>query len=152
MMYAPVSPAHLRQGLWNAFVYSRAPRPKIGQFLLQDRPNHHPQQQQQRRPYQRLLHHFSIASCGSRWYHRAKHLACLTIFKAFCTQRLCSITLHSKQWCLPPGSQEFLQPAARPQFTMAQHLFRSYHSHFYRNVVGADTTDTEVCTRVCARL
>ena len=75
-----------------------------------------------------------------------------SIFKVLCTQILCSITLHSEQWCLPLGSQEFLQPAVRPQFTMAQQLLRSYQSHFYRNVLGAGTTDTEVCTRVCARL
>ena len=93
-MYAPVRrPTSGRVYGTHLGTLARRDR-RSGSCFWQDRPNHHlPQQQQQQRPCQGLLHHFSIASCGSRWYHTAEHLACLLSSKRSahkdCAANLC---------------------------------------------------------------
>ena len=49
------------------------------------------------------------------------------------------------------GKPRVLAASSKTTVHHAQQLLRSYHSHFYRIVLGAGTTDTEVCTRVRAR-
>ena len=50
------------------------------------------------------------------------------------------------------GKPRVLAASSKTTVHHAQQLLRSYHSHFYRNVLGADTTGTGVYTRVCAPL
>ena len=102
-------------------------------------------------PNHRLLHHFSIASCGNRWYHTPKHLACL--LSSTCSahkQRAELLCITSNEWCLSPGSQQFLHLAAN-------------HSSLWRNnscariiptsigMFWGPTQPTRRCAHACVR-